>query len=245
MPVACSLYDLTNGFNTQQVYQDLQGFETTVDDENANDLIHSDLVGNVDSDEFELKITTTALNRQGGMLRCTIEYDTLKPRGHRAHERPWYKDVERFVVQFSDGLFEDGGFVILGSKSKRASAMLHLQEVLDLSPNDYERRDIPTGVIEDIVETDSKDSKTRTVEDYDEYTETASASGRLNEMGSLGNDLEDRGNTTWEMFESMDYDGVLGISTETVVFYGNIWEEETRIEYLENKITPKILETID
>ena len=239
MPVAVNLFNHLGGLENEEIYESLDGVDTTIDDSRAEALVENELVEEVDPTEYELRITTEAVENNGVLVSATVAYDTLKPRGHRPAENSWYKDVERFTVRFSDTLFDDGGFVILGG-GRPGGKLLHLQDILAVSPDDYERVNLQTGTIEDIVKEDSQDSKTRTVADYDEYTEAATASGRVDETGSLGSDLESSGDTTWEMFESTEYDGTVGVGTDSIVFYGNIWSPESMMDYIEEMIIPRI-----
>lgn len=242
-PVSCTLFRLTNGIEVDDLKETAEGFDEKVEDENATALIDNNLVdedGFTDDEEIELRITTTELRKSGSRLRCTIEYDTLKPRGHRAGEKPYYRDVERANVEFSENLFEDGGFVVLGGQSKALSSTLHIKQILGISSEGYERAKISTETIEEIVDEDSEESKTRTVENPDEYTDTVSVAGNVDETGSMGAEAADGGSTTWEMYRSLDYGGMLGVGTKSVVFYSSLWELEQRMNYLENQVCPKI-----
>jgi hypothetical protein len=184
----------------------------------------------------ELRMTIHEVESTPNGISCVLRYDVERKRGAREDEIPWYKETVNMNLRFVEDLFS-GGMLAIGSEQKRTGAMKYVAELLGTTPNECQAMNIPSTAIARIVGQDSADATFGWWKNIDEYTLSASVTGDI-EDSTHANRINSKGEPTWVIFLSEEFGLKVGISRNSVVFYGNGWEHEIMENYILTVVGP-------
>lgn len=191
-----------------------------------------------DVDE-DLVTDTTNVRETNRGVECILRYDRPHSIGHRPGERSHVKYTNQIQLRFVENLF-GGGYLMIGPASKRNRVGSEVAEILGIAPDDYEHVPISSPSIARIVGEDSLDASFGWWRDIDSDTSSASVQGDI-EDSVHAQDIDDDGRIVWVIFTSEQYGGKVGISTGSVVFYGNDWTHDRMENYIFDVVIPNLV----
>lgn len=213
MPTSCLTYELSSSIDTDSLYEKLDdGYEHTGSHLHLDEELLTDVV---DVEETDRGVS------------CVVRYDIAQQRGAREGESSWYKDLSEVRVRFTEEYF------ILLSSNHLGRELSNIATILDIDSDDYSRYNITTGTVANVIGIDSDKDLRGAWKNIDDYTDSASVSGRVSES-TYASDFDTEGDTTYRMFESQTYGHTVGISSnkDSVAFYGNDWDNDDMEDYI-------------
>ncbi|WP_159899180.1 hypothetical protein [Salinirussus salinus] len=221
MPTSCSIYELDSPIDTNDLLD-------RVNDDYQHTGSHPEIEDSLLTDVVDVHSTNRG-------VACTIRYDTPKQRGSREDESPWYIDVERARVRYTDQYF-----ILLGNHSGRA--LRNAQEIINVSPDEVSKVTITTSTVARVYSQDGQGGMRGSWNNADEYIDNATLSGEIEQSG-LTTEIRTNPSSqpTFRQFASQSYDeNTVGLSSnqDRVAFWGSDWNESDYEDYIYQFILP-------
>jgi hypothetical protein len=199
---SCGIYSIVDDWDLQDLRQRVDTYEQKTSDERL---------------AADLLITTEEVKATDRGLSFRVDYDYPHRVVDRGQER-WVRATHSATVRFVKDLLSDG-FFVFDSKARRDSTAGRVAGVLDRAPDDCNMINIPPRTISGVLDADSDGSIVKMWENVDQFTDTASVQGRVDDS-TYSYQFDRTGNATYAMFVSRYADRTVGLSSNGLVFYG-------------------------
>lgn len=217
MPVSCHVYEVDNPIDTQTL-------ENRMDNGYTNQVSTPHLSSDLETDLLEVDSTPRGVG-------ATLQYDVAKERGNRPSMSAHYRDVHQTPVRFTSDFF-----TLIGP-TQTGRELSEIVELLQISPDDYSKVRITEGMITSAVASDSQEELQGWWDDIDDYTDTATIFGDV-DQSSYATDFNQAGDITYMKYHSQSHGGNVGLSAnkDSVVFWTGDWTHNDMIDYIDQYV---------
>lgn len=223
--VSVEMFEFSEDIDIDDIESTADGYTTTDSNPNLSD---------------DLRIRTEDVERWSNpdALRFSIVFERPVKMSTWDDQSTWGKTKTNQSVIISEEIF-GGGFLMIGGKEGRSTAISRLMDLVGHDNDDYEKIDISTNAIDQIVSQDAQSAASVAARDIDPHTDSGYAAGNVGQS-RIARTVEG-GQVTWKQISSQQFGGeTIGIGTESIVTYGNGWDDRDRLDYVIDIVEPNL-----
>lgn len=223
--VSVEIYEVEGTIDLDSIKSNAEGYTATYPNTNLNN---------------DLRTRTEDIEKWSGpkALSFSLVYERPVKVSSWNGQDTWARQKENQRVILTNEI-KNGGFLLIGSTEGRDTGISRLLDLMNISEDDYDNIELPTSVVEAIVNQDEQSASTVSAKDIDSHTDSASAAGTLGKSG-IANRVES-GDITWKQISSKEFGGqTIGIGTDSLVTYGDVWTHKDRLEYVTEIVLDKL-----